>query len=169
MSGTMYLYPKIKSVFMFDLEKMKEAVEIPSFHMPLGLNKEQKRFLILLAAKDDKTYREIETLNDENMKGSIKEMMFDKREWDSEILTSGGISYYTLENPDKRTTSDGKLFKTKYRVAMTSRNCDKLLKFRIKTASGAIFSVAAKTCGESQLVVDSIFGAGMYRVSQMLY
>lgn len=169
MSGTMYLYPKIKSVFMFDLENMKEAVEIPSFHMPLGLNKEQKRFLILLAAKDDKTYREIETLNDENMKGSIKEMMFDKREWDSEILTSGGISYYTLENPDKRTTSDGTLFKKKYRVSMTQKRKGKLLKFRIKTASGEIFSVASKTCGEAQFVVDSLFGKNMYSVSQMIY
>lgn len=169
MSGTMYLYPKIKSVFMFDLERMKKAAEIPSSYVPLVMNKEEKIFLILPPAQDDKTNLEIETLNDENMKGSIKEMMFDKKEWDSDILTSGGISYYTLENPDKRTTSDGKLFKTRYRVAMTSRNCDKLLKFRIKTASGAIFSVAAKTCGEAQYVVNSIFGKNMYSVSQMIY
>lgn len=154
---------------MFDLERMKEAMESPSFRVPVGLHKEQTRFLILLSTKNEKVYREIETLTDENMKGSIKELMYAKKEWDSEVLTVGGISYYALPNPEGRTTSDGKLFKPKYRVAMTSKTCDKLLKFRIKTASGAIFSVASKTCGEAQMVVDSVFGSGMYRVSQMLY
>lgn len=154
---------------MFDLDRMKEALEGESFRVPTGLSREQLSFLIKLASSNDKVYREIETLTDENMKGSIKEMMYDKKQWDSEVLKTGGISYYSPPNPDMKTTSDGKLYKTRYRVAMTSKNCDKLLKFRIKTASGDIFSVASKTCGEAQLVVDSVFGSNMYRVSQMLY
>lgn len=153
---------------MFDLERMKEAVEQESFRMPVGLNAEQKRFAIKLASKDEALYRQIESLTDENMKGSIKELMYNKKLWDSEILKVGGISYYALPNPEKRTTSDGKLFKEKYRVSMTSKVCSKVLKFRVKTASGAIFSVASKTFGEAQMVVDSVFGKNMYRVSQML-
>ena len=154
---------------MFDLERMKEAVESPSFRMPVGLNYEQKSFLFKLASKDEKTYRQLECLTDENMKGSIKELMFTKKEWDSEILSEGGISYYYPKNPELRTTSDDKPFKSRYRVSMSSRGNEKLLKFRIKTASGAIFSVASKTCGEAQFVVDDLFGKNMYRVSQMLY
>ena len=103
------------------------------------------------------------------MKGSIKELMFSKKEWDSEILSEGGISYYYPKNSELRTTSDDKPFKGRYRVSMSSRKNEKLLKFRIKTASGDIFSVASKTCGEAQFVVDDLFGKNMYRVSQMLY
>lgn len=154
---------------MFDLERMKEAMSQEDFRMPTGLHKEQKRFLIKLASNDKKLYRQIGCLTDENMKGSIREIMYNKKLWDDEILLSGGVSYYNIENAENRCTADGKPFKAKYRVAMTSRDCDKLLKFRIKTASGAIFSVGSKTFGEAQLVVDEIFGSGMYRVSQMLY
>lgn len=150
---------------MFDLERMKKAVEGETFRVPSGLNLEQLRFLLLLP---EDTHRDLQFLTDENMKGSIRELMLEKKVWDSEILETGGVSYYKLENPEKRTTSDGTLFKSKYRVAMTERRKGKLLKFRIKTASGEIFSVAAKTCGEAQMVVDSIYGKGMYSVSQML-
>lgn len=150
---------------MFDLEEMKNAVEGETFRVPSGLNLEQMKFLLLLP---EDTHRDLQFLTDENMKASIRELMVEKKVWDSEVLETGGVSYYKLDNPEKRTTSDGTLFKSKYRVAMTERRKGKLLKFRIKTASGEIFSVAAKTCGEAQYVVNSIFGKGMYSVSQML-
>ena len=150
---------------MFDLEEMKNAVEGETFRVPSGLNLEQMKFLLLLP---EDTHRDLQFLTDENMKASIRELMVEKKVWDSEVLETGGVSYYKLYNPEKRTTSDGTLFKSKYRVAMTERGKGKLLKFRIKTASGEIFSVAAKTCGEAQMVVDSIYGKGMYSVSQML-
>lgn len=150
---------------MFDLEEMKNAVEGETFRVPSGLNLEQMKFLLLLS---EDTHRDLQFLTDENMKASIRELMVEKKVWDSEVLETGGVSYYKLDNPEKRTTSDGTLFKSKYRVAMTERGKGKLLKFRIKTASGEIFSVAAKTCGEAQMVVDSIYGKGMYSVSQML-
>ena len=150
---------------MFDLERMKKAVEGETFRVPSGLNLEQMKFLLLLP---EDTHRDLQFLTDENMKASIRELMVEKKVWDSEVLETGGVSYYKLYNPEKRTTSDGTLFKSKYRVAMTERGKGKLLKFRIKTASGEIFSVAAKTCGEAQMVVDSIYGKGMYSVSQML-
>lgn len=150
---------------MFDLERMKKAVEGETFRVPSGLNLEQMRFLFLLPVE---THRNLQFLTDENMKGSIRELMLEKKVWDSEVLETGGVSYYKLGNHEKRTTSDGTPFKSKYRVAMTEHRKGKLLKFRIKTASGELFSVAAKTCGEAQMVVDEIFGKGMYNVSQML-
>ena len=137
--------------------------------MPVGLSLEQKRFFILLCAKETgEMYEELSLLSEEGVKNKLKAIMFEKKEWDDSILTIGGISYFKLSNSNKLCTSDGNLFKPKYRVAMTSDECDKKLKFRIKTASGSIFSVASKTGGEAQAVVDSIFGRGMYRVSQML-
>lgn len=151
---------------MFDLERMKEAVESESFRVPTNLTTEQMRFLILLP---EKTHREIQSLTDENMKGSIKELMFKKKVWDEEILTEGGVSYYKLDNPEQRRTSDGTPYKEKYRVACTKKREGKLLKFRVRTPTDEIFSVQAKTCGEAQFVVNSVFGAGMFRVSQMLY
>ena len=159
----------IKSISMFDLERMKDAMESRSFRMPTGLSNEQKKFLFILASKNEKLYSQIESLSDEGMKGSIKELMYAKKEWDSEILSEGGISYYELQNPEKRTTSDGKLFKAKYRVSCTKNREGKLLKFRVKTPSDEILSVQSKTCSEAQSVVDSLFGKGMFRVSQMLY
>lgn len=153
---------------MFDLERMKEALDSPSFRMPAGLNNEQKKFLFSLASKNEKVYRQIECLTDENMKESVKELMYSKKLWDSEILTVGGVSYFKLENPDYKKTSDGNLFKSIYRVSMTKRGNGTLLKFRIKTANGEIFSVQSKTYGEAQFVVDTVFGKNMYSVSQMI-
>lgn len=167
---------------MFDLERMKKAVEGENFRVPSGLNLEQMKFLLMLP---EDTRSDLQFLTDENMKIYIRELMLEKKVWDSEVLETGGVSYYKLDNHEKRVTSDGTPFKSKYRVALTLNSTSafrrkailegkedmsllKPLKFKIKDASGNIFSVASKTCGEAQAIVDSLYGKGHYRVSQMI-
>ena len=110
------------------------------------------------------------------------ETMFKAKLWNVAVLTEGGFSYYypTDDMKDKTPT-----LKDRYRVALTlsptssirrkailegkeDMSLLKPLKFKIKDASGNIFSVASKTCGESQAIVDSIYGKGHYKVSQMI-
>ena len=108
--------------------------------------------------------------------------MFKAKLWNVEILNEGGFSYfYPTEEMKARTPA----LKDRYRVALTLSPTSPLrrkaildgkedmsllkpLKFKIKDASGSIFSVASKTCGEAQSVVDSIYGKGHYKVSQMI-
>ena len=151
---------------MFDLERMKKAVEGENFRVPSGLSLEQMHFLFLLP---EETHRDLQFLTDENMKSTIRELMLEKKVWDSEILETGGVGYYKPSYSEEILTSGGDVYKPRYRVAKTSKECDKLLKFRIKTADGEIFSVTSKTQAEAQFVVDDIFGKGHYRVSRMLY
>ena len=108
--------------------------------------------------------------------------MFKAKLWNVEILNSGGFSYFYPTDEMKAKTPT---LKDKYRVALTLTPTSTLrrkailegkedmsllkpLKFKIKDASGNIFSVASKTCGEAQSVVDSIYGKGHYKVSQMI-
>ena len=74
------------------------------------------------------------------------------KEWQPDILTKGGISYYTL---------NGK----KYRVSVCDGDNDIVLKFKIKTALDKTLSVSAKALKEAQSVVDDLFGKGKYIVS----
>ena len=110
------------------------------------------------------------------------EAMYKAKLWNVDVLSEGGFSFYypTYEMKAKTPT-----LKDRYRVALTLSTTSpirrkaiiegkedmsllKPLKFKIKDASGNIFSVASKTCGESQAVVDSIYGKGHYKVSQMI-
>ena len=75
-----------------------------------------------------------------------------KKEWNEDILTGGGVSYYELN--DKR-----------YRVSVCNGDNDIILKFKIKTALDKTLSVSAKTLKEAQSVVDDLFGKGKYIVS----
>ena len=75
-----------------------------------------------------------------------------KKEWDEDILTDGGISYYRLNNKW-------------HRVSVCNNDNDIILKFKIKTALDKTLSVSAKTLKEAQSVVDDIFGKGKYIVS----
>ena len=75
-----------------------------------------------------------------------------KKEWNEDILTDGGISYYKLN--DKW-----------YRVSVCNNDNDVVLKFKIKTALGKTLSVSAGTYQEAQSVIDDIFGKGKYVVS----
>ena len=75
-----------------------------------------------------------------------------KKEWNPNILTEGGISYYKLN--DKW-----------YKVSVCNNDNDVVLKFKIKTALDKTLSVSAKTLKEAQSVVDDLFGKGKYIVS----
>ena len=75
-----------------------------------------------------------------------------KKEWNEDILTDGGVSYYRLN--DKW-----------YRVSVCNGDNDIILKFKIKTALDKTLSVSAKALKEAQSVVDDLFGKGKYIVS----
>ena len=75
-----------------------------------------------------------------------------KKEWNDDILTDGGVSYYKLN--DKW-----------YKVSVCNGDNDIILKFKIKTALDKTLSVSAKTLKEAQAVVDDLFGKGKYIVS----
>jgi len=51
---------------------------------------------------------------------------------------------------------------------MCKGDCDTKLKYKIKSASGHIFSVAAGSTREAQEVVNEVYGKGHYTVSEML-
>ena len=79
------------------------------------------------------------------------------KEWQPDILTKGGISYYTLN--DK-----------KYKVSVCNNDNDVVLKYWFKNALGVKVSVATKTLKEAQAVVNDIYGVskdgkGKYIVS----
>ena len=79
------------------------------------------------------------------------------KEWQPDILTKGGISYYTLN--DK-----------KYKVSVCNNDNDVVLKFRFKDAVGRWVSVSTRTLREAQSVVNDIYGVskdgkGKYVVS----
>ena len=88
--------------------------------------------------------------------------MTDKK-WNEDILIQGGTSYFYP------TKSDNVELKDRYRVAMTYKRVHtKKLKYKVKLANGELFSVAAKSMGEGQEVVNQLFGRGHYRVSEQL-
>ena len=110
------------------------------------------------------------------------EVMYKAKLWNVDVLIEGGFSYYYPTDEMKAKTPT---LKDRYRVALTLNSTSPLrrkailegkedvsllkpLKFKIKDASGNIFSVASKTCGESQAIVDNIYGKGHYKVSQMI-
>ncbi len=110
------------------------------------------------------------------------EEMFKDKLWNVDVLSEGGFSFYYPTDEMKAKTPT---LKDRYRVALTLSPTSPLrrkallegkedmsllkpLKFKIKDASGNIFSVASKTCGESQAIVDSLYGKGHYKVSQMI-
>ena len=74
------------------------------------------------------------------------------KEWQPDILTKGGMSYYTLN--DK-----------KYKVSVCNNDNDVVLKYWFKNALGVKVSVSAKALKEAQAVVNDIYGKGKYTVS----
>ena len=74
------------------------------------------------------------------------------KEWQPDILTKGGISYYKL---------NGKW----YRVSVCDGDNDVVLKFKFKDAMGRLVSVSTKSSKGAQQVMDDIYGKGKYIVS----
>ena len=94
---------------------------------------------------------------------TVSDSNMNSKKWNEEILVSGGLSYYYP------TKSDNVVLKDRYRVSMTyKREHTKKLKYKVRVASGEIFSVAAKTQSEAQEVVNHLYGKGHYRVSEQL-
>ena len=87
--------------------------------------------------------------NTVNKDGDITKV---KKEWNENVLTDGGVSYYKLNNKW-------------YRVSVVGDNNDIILKFRFKDAMGRWVSVSAKSIQQAQSVVDDIFGKHKYTVS----
>ena len=86
---------------------------------------------------------------DVNKDGDIVKV---KKEWDDNILTDGGISYYKLG--DKW-----------YRISVCNNDNDVVLKYWFKNALGVKVSVSTKTLKEAQAVVNDIYGKGKYTLS----
>ena len=87
--------------------------------------------------------------NTVNKDGDITKV---KKEWNENVLTEGGVSYYKLN--DKW-----------YKVSVCNGDNDIILKFRFKDAIGRWVSVSAKSIKDAQSVVDDIFGKHKYTVS----
>ena len=80
-----------------------------------------------------------------------------KKEWNEDILTDGGVSYYKLN--DKW-----------YKVSVCNNDNDVVLKYWFKNALGVKVSVSTKALKEAQAVVNDIYGVskdgkGKYIVS----
>lgn len=111
--------------------------------------KKEKEITARIQAMIDEQKRLLGEGLDINKDGDIIKI---KKEWNENILTEGGVSYYKLN--DKC-----------YRVSVCDGDNDIILKFRFKDAVGRWVSVSAKSIKEAQQVVDDIFGKGKYTVS----
>lgn len=166
-------------MFNLSVQEIEELCNGKSFRVPDNLSSEQFLYWISLS---EQACEGISCMEDNRAKEEIKRQMIIKKVWDDEVLTQGGITFYYPTDEMKAKTPT---LKNRYRVALTLNSTSPLrrkaplegkedmsllkpLKFKIKDASGNIFSVASKTCGESQAIVDSIYGKGHYKVSQMI-
>ena len=111
--------------------------------------KKEKEIVAKIQAMLDEQKRLLGEGLDVNKDGDIVKV---KKEWNEDILTDGGVSYYKLN--DKC-----------YRVSVCDGDNDVILKFRFKDAVGRWVSVSAKSIKEAQSVVDDIFGKHKYTVS----
>lgn len=104
--------------------------------------------------KEKEIVAKIQTMLDEQRRLLGEGLDIDKvkKEWNEDILTDGGISYYKLNNKW-------------YRVSVCGGDNDVVLKFRFKDAVGRWVSVSTRTLREAQQVVDSIYGKGKYTIS----
>ena len=80
-----------------------------------------------------------------------------KKEWNPNILTEGGVSYYKLNNKW-------------YRVSVCDGDNDVILKYWFKNALGIKVSVSTTTLKEAQSIINDIYGVskdgkGKYTVS----
>ena len=104
--------------------------------------KKEKEITARIQAMIDEQKRLLGEGLDINKDGDIIKV---KKEWNEDILTDGGVSYYKLN--DKW-----------YRVSVCDGDNDVILKFRFKDAIGRWVSVSARSLKEAQQVIDSIYG-----------
>ena len=104
--------------------------------------KKEKEIVDKIQAMLDEQKRLLGEGLDINKDGDIIKV---KKEWNEDILTDGGISYYKLN--DKW-----------FRVSVCGNDNDIILKFRFKDAIGRWVSVSARSLKEAQQVIDSIYG-----------
>ena len=104
--------------------------------------KKEKEISVKIQAMLDEQKRLLNEGLDINKDGDIVKV---KKEWNEDILTDGGVSYYKLN--DKW-----------YRVSVCDGDNDIILKFRFKDAVGRWVSVSARSLKEAQQVIDSIYG-----------
>ena len=104
--------------------------------------KKEKEIVSEIQAMIDEQKRLLGDGLDVNKDGNVIKV---KKEWNDDILTNGGISYYRLN--DKR-----------YRVSVCNNDNDVVLKYWFKNALGVKVSVSTKTLKEAQAVVNDIYG-----------
>ena len=117
--------------------------------MQLKQEKKEKEIVAKIKAMLNEQKRLLGEGLDINKDGDIIKV---KKEWDENVLTEGGISYYKLNNKW-------------YRVSVCDGDNDVILKFRFKDAMGRWVSISAMSLKEAQQVVDDIFGKHKYTVS----
>ena len=116
--------------------------------------KKEKEIVAKIKAMVDEQKRLLNEGLDINKDGDIVKV---KKEWNEDILTDGGISYYKLN--DKW-----------YKVSVCNNDNDVVLKYWFKNALGVKVSVSTKMLKEAQAVVNDIYGVskdgkGKYIVS----
>ena len=86
----------------------------------------------------------------------------DKKEWDENVLTKGGVTYFAMKTPD------GKTKKVKISV-LTEKDEFNVIsskgKFLIKNAMGNKIYMSVKSYKEADMIIGQIYGSGMYRVT----
>ena len=112
-------------------------------------SKADKEIMAKIQAMIDEQKRLLGEGLDINKDGDIVKV---KKEWNEDILTGGGVSYYKLNNKW-------------YRVSVCDGDNDVVLKFKFKDAMSRLVSISAGSLKEAQQVVDSIYGKGKYTVS----
>lgn len=117
-------------------------MSLKSALMQLQQEKKEKEIVAKIQAMLDEQKRLLGEGPDISKDGDIVKV---KKEWNDDILTNGGVSYYKLN--DKW-----------YRVSVCDGDNDIVLKFRFKDAIGRWVSVSARSLKEAQQVIDSIYG-----------
>lgn len=127
-------------------------MSLKSALIQLQQEKKEKEITAKIQAMIDEQKRLLNEGLDINKDSGVTTVIKVKKEWNDDILTDGGVSYYKLN--DKW-----------YRVSVCDGDNDVVLKFTIKDAMSRLVSVSAKSLKEAQQVVDSIYGKGKYTVS----
>ena len=117
-------------------------MSLKSALMQIQQEKKEKEITDIIQTMIDEQKRLLNEGLDISKDGDIEKV---KKEWNDDILTDGGISYYKLNNKW-------------YRVSVCDNDNDIILKFRFKDAVGRWVSVSARSLKEAQQVIDSIYG-----------